>query len=218
VLASAHGDSLLFDADTLRAHVPASLFGRVESEAQAHVVKLANGDSLRLDAKTPAGDFDLADRRRITVTAGIGYPRVVRYRSPPTRALTFRVRTAGRVGMLVASGADSRWSDAVSCSLYAVWQDSAGTYPGGMSGWVQALPEHVRAAALEVPSSWFEHGTLELALDRATPLGITWIAFDRLPGDGSPSPAVPADHVRATGRVIGRMVVDPRRGGVVLRE
>ena len=173
-LANASADSVLLLADTL-ALVSLSTQGTIADENSARVVELSNGATIRLDNRTPAGNYVLASGLQVHVLPGSGYPRAVEYAIYRAQTLRFQVRSAGRVGVYVSSPGQEHNPQNYLLAL------ARGLYGSAFS-------ENDSAAAYECTQSGVTTGGVSLGASRVTPVTLTWYAYDDIPGSNISKP------------------------------
>ena len=148
---------------------------------------------------------------------------------PKTRVVFFRIRSAGRLAVLVDSAGTPRWS--VETARHAL-VDRRATAPA----WPHVIAR--TTDGFEFPRDWFRRAELEFTRDFGTPVRVTFVAFDSpsreeiarvaalqslglraapigSPVEANPRPQPPSpEALRLTVRIVGSVLVDPRSGRV----
>ncbi len=162
---------------------------------------LAAGDSLILDANTPAGVYDLADGRQILLGPPGGYPRSYGIRERAHPMLIFSVASRRRVGVLVASEETRTFSEPSDASVATLFRSGA-----QYRSWTVHREEPL---AFAVPLDWYRRAWIQLP-DSLTNYRVLFFGY----GDSGEAP--PRRPIRRFGEVRFEGTAPPARRHVVL--
>ena len=186
----------------------------------AFVVADATGDSLAFEADS------LVATSSLLMSLHGGYHTY----TPPTRSILFRIRTTGRLAVLVDPAQAPAWT--AETARRALLQRHA-TAPS----WPHAIATSLDG--FEFPHDWYRRAGLEVANGFDRPIRVTWVAFESPDsrqiaraaalrsvglhatlGSGAPEPVAerPAppspEALGLTVRIVGSVRIDPRSGRV----
>jgi len=175
----------------------------VEIPAPASALRyaLASGDTLRVDGSTPPGAYELADGRRVTLGAALGYPRIYTISPKPHYALSFSTSSRRRIGVLVASSLTLAFTARDDGSL-------AETF-GSMCQYRSSRVRNSEPLAFAVPRDWYRHAWVELP-DTLADYRVLFFGY----GASGPAPSV--TPVTRSGRVRFNITARPSAPAVEL--
>ena len=163
VLTNEVGDSVVIEQTLLRRQVD---YGRmaITSPRSRWSAKLADGSTLRVDERTAAGGYANSDGDSIWVMPGISYPRYIQAPRGVTWDVTFSVRNAVRVGVLVASSSGT--------PLPSTYLEQLS---GARRSWTVDREDSI--FAIECSEDGPTRGTIALDPSRSLPVAVTWFAY-----------------------------------------
>lgn len=176
IVSNALGDTLEFEADTLRTLSPTNEFA-IRDSSQAQILALEDGRALRIADTTTAGVYIRSDSLVLNVTGPEVYPRRVIAEYSRTYATFLRVsrlRSGCRVGVVftpaTSSGSPKQFVELMRST-------TAGGY--------NSPRDDDRPTAYEYPDAWLERAILECSWTRTKPFVVTWFSFGE-PGANPP--------------------------------
>jgi hypothetical protein len=230
-LASAQGDTLLFESDSLTRY-SFMVNGVIDTPLVDNEILLTDSTTIILDDTTPAGTYQLASGGSLVLWQSEGYPRYYGAIRRPNHALFFAIRSNARVAALVDSGAGA-----------SLTLDQARAELLARLGRPTMWPSTVRTGGVgfEFPRDWYRRANIEFEPAIAGPLRVTWVAYGQAsaPSPASRPPSAPgqktdwlpmaqlpppqprppsAEMLRSSCRIIGELVVHPKARAVEERE
>ncbi len=97
-ITNSYDDRISLEADTLLVTRGLAHDGQIDGPSSSREYKLRNGRLLRIDDKTPAGDYELQDGSEIHLFDKEGYPRPWSSAGPFFRVVDFCLKSSAQVG------------------------------------------------------------------------------------------------------------------------